>query len=184
MPPERWWEHVEGVLARACTAAGLAEKTAALVARRARHCYLDARNWALYDDAVPTLGRLREQGWRHVIVSNHVPELPALAEALGLGPLVEHVVTSATAGYEKPHPEIYRIALGLAENPREAWMVGDNVVADVLGAERAGIRGILVRQDDARARRRCADLRGVVAFLEAGDVEVGLESAHGQQPGP
>jgi hypothetical protein len=32
------------------------------------------------------LGWLRSDGWRHVILSNHVPELPALVERLALNP--------------------------------------------------------------------------------------------------
>ncbi|MBI2941543.1 MAG: HAD hydrolase-like protein [Chloroflexi bacterium] len=45
-------------------------------------------------------------------------------------------------------------------------MVGDPVTADVQGAERAGIKGILVRREDERAARRCPDLRGVIKTVE------------------
>ncbi len=166
--PESWWAHLGGVLRRAYTGVGLAEETAVMLAHRARDCYLDPRGWAVYDEVAPVLTNLANAGWRHVILSNHVPELPALVEALGLRALVDGVVTSALVGYEKPHPEIFRIARELAGNPGVAWMVGDNVEADVLGAERSGLPGILVRREDARAERWCADLRGVGALLEAG----------------
>jgi putative hydrolase of the HAD superfamily len=36
---------------------------------------LDARAYSLFEDVVPVLTALREERWRHVIVSNHVPEL-------------------------------------------------------------------------------------------------------------
>lgn len=163
--PDTWWAHLQGVLCAAYEAVGLSAATAAVLAQRARECYLDPAGWTVYADTLPVLTGLAARGWRHVIVSNHVPELPALVEALGLGTVVDRVVTSALVGYEKPHREIFRIALELAGRPDIAWMVGDNVVADVLGAERAGIRAILVRQTDGRVRRFSADLHGVPALL-------------------
>lgn len=146
---------------------GLPAATAAVLAQRTRQCYLDPAGWTVFADAVPVLRKLAAQGWRHVILSNHVPELPALVAALGLDAVIDLVITSALVGYEKPHPEIFRIALELAGQPKVAWMVGDNVAADVLGAEQLGILAILVRQNDARARRCADDLGGVVSFLTA-----------------
>jgi FMN phosphatase YigB (HAD superfamily) len=44
-------------------------------------------------------------------------------------------------------------------------MIGDNVVADVLGAEAVGIPAILVRRPDPRARLYCDSLAGVEELL-------------------
>jgi ribonucleotide monophosphatase NagD (HAD superfamily) len=44
-------------------------------------------------------------------------------------------------------------------------MIGDNVEADVLGAESVGLRAILVRGKDPRALRRAETLRDVPKFL-------------------
>jgi putative hydrolase of the HAD superfamily len=82
-----------------------------------------------------------------VILSNHVPELEGIVEALGLSNVIDAVVNSARTGYEKPHPEAYAAGRAAAGDPDELWMVGDNHVADVAGAEAAGIRAILVRGD-------------------------------------
>lgn len=163
--PDDWWAPLEVVFRSAYEAVGVSAATAATLARQARECYLDPAGWTVYADTLPVLTSLAAQGWRHVILSNHVPELPALVEALGLGTVVDRVVTSALVGDEKPHREIFRIALELAGQPDIAWMVGDNVVADVLGAELAGIPAILVRQTDARVRRYSADLHGVPALI-------------------
>jgi len=165
--PDAWWAHLQTVLCAAYEAAGLSATTAALLARRTRDCYLDPAGWTVYADTRPVLNCLAAQGWRHVILSNHVPELPALVAALGLDTVVDRVISSALAGYEKPHPEIFPNALALAGQPDVAWMVGDTVVADVLRAERSGIPGILVRQEDARARRCAEDPHGVTLFLAA-----------------
>jgi FMN phosphatase YigB (HAD superfamily) len=44
-------------------------------------------------------------------------------------------------------------------------MIGDNVVADVLGAEALGIPAVLVRRPDSRAARYADTLAGVDEFL-------------------
>ena len=110
--------------------------------------YVDARYWTVFDDTRPALQRLRDHGYRNVIVSNHVPELGDLVVRLGLGDLIDDVLTSAVTGYEKPHPGMFEMALELVGHPDRVWMVGDNPVADVAGAEAVGIPAVLVRGAD------------------------------------
>ncbi len=52
-----------------------------------------------------------------------------------------------------------------ALRPAEAWMIGDNVLADVLGAEELGLPAVLVRRPDPRATRYADSLAGVDPFL-------------------
>ncbi len=33
-------------------------------------------SWELFDDTLPALDQLSADGWSHVVLSNHVPELP------------------------------------------------------------------------------------------------------------
>ncbi len=163
--PDRWWQNLEPVFARAYEGVGVPPALAREAAVGVRRRYVDPTTYLLFGEVIPTLRTLSELGWRHRLITNHVPELPAVLDALGLSPLVEHVTNSATVGYEKPHPTIFRRALDAAGNPRQAWMVGDNFAADVLGAEKVGMRGILVRRNDARARWFCADLVGVIDVI-------------------
>ena len=81
-----------------------------------------------------------------------------------LAPHLDHVLTSARTGYEKPHPRAFRLALAAAGDPREAWMVGDNAHADVGGAESVGLPAILVRADGP-ARLRADGLAGAAALI-------------------
>jgi putative hydrolase of the HAD superfamily len=163
--PDRWWRNLEPVFVRAYEGVGVPSPLARQAAVRVRHRCADPVTYALFDDALPALRALAELGRRHRLITNHVPELPAILGALGLFPLVDHVTNSADVGYEKPHPEIFRLALEAAGHPREAWMVGDNTFADVLGAERVGMRGILVRRAAPRARRCCPDLGQVLGIV-------------------
>jgi putative hydrolase of the HAD superfamily len=148
--PDAWWAHVSSLLVHAYRSGGVDDETAIAAAARVRVVYGDhTRVWALFDDVIPTLDALTEAGWRHAILSNHVPELPALVTGLGLDRFFDAVVSSAATGYEKPHPEAFAHARRAVGDPDELWMVGDNPVADVQGARAAGILGILVRRDGA-----------------------------------
>ncbi len=120
----------------------------------------------MFDDTVPALARLSGSGWSHIVLSNHVPELVDLVDGLGLARHLEHVLTSARIGYEKPHPEAFRAALHACGNPRNVWMVGDNPLADVAGAEAVALPAILVRRAGA-ATRRANGLADAVALILA-----------------
>jgi putative hydrolase of the HAD superfamily len=166
--PDAWWVPIEALMARAYAGAGLAEARAVELARLARARYVDPTvGWRLFEDTVPALDALRAQGWRHVILSNHVPELDEIVAALGLGGLVDAVVSSARSGYEKPHPEAFAVGRAAAGDPDTLWMVGDNPRADVDGAEAAGIPAILVRTERGTATRWAATVAGVAEFLDA-----------------
>ncbi|HZS31684.1 MAG TPA: HAD family hydrolase [Gaiellaceae bacterium] len=161
---DAWWASVRPVLARAYEAAGIAPARARELAEAAQRLYVDPASWTLFEDTAPALERLGAAGWTHAILSNHVPELRRIVAGLGLDRLVATLSCSAETGFEKPHPQAFAAVLDEL-GPEEAWMIGDNVVADVLGAETAGIPAILVRRPDSRAARYAETLAGVEAFL-------------------
>jgi len=171
--PAKWWKNVETVFVRAFVGVGVSDQLADVLARRVRAKFLDPEGWVVLDDTVPALGLTSERGWRQYIMSNHVPELPALVARLGLADFFEDVISSANIGYDKPNPEIYAYARRAAGDPQDVWMIGDSIEADVLGAERAGLRAILVRGTDQRARYRVASLMEAVQLIENNQRYVG-----------
>lgn len=166
--PEAWWRHVEGVLSRALGAAGYDPSAAGDIARVAGRKFKDPASFIVFEDTRPALEHLISAGWRHVVLSNHVPELEGIVEALGLADCFHAILSSATIGYEKPHPEAFAIALRAAGSPAEAWMVGDNPTADVQGAEAVGLQGILARAQSPDVSRCAADLWEVARIVEEG----------------
>jgi len=164
--PQCWWERMIERLASAYRAVGADAERARTLASLAREHYIDPSHYEVFDDTRPALESLHENGWRHWILSNHVPELRDIVWALGWRDLFDGVLTSARLGFEKPHPEVFAIARARVKAPGAMWMVGDNIEADVLGAQRCGIPAILVRKQDVRALHRCEDLHGVGALLE------------------
>lgn len=151
--PRRWWSPVEAIAAAAFAEAGYDAPESERLAALLPATYLRRAKWSLFDDARPALELTRGAGWRNVILSNHVPELPELVRDLGLDDLVERLFNSAMIGFEKPNPAAYRVVLDALDRPSEVWMVGDQPRADVEGPEAAGIPAILVRTDAPSPRR-------------------------------
>ena len=109
-----------------------------------------SRHFALYDDVVATLGRLRGAGYRIGLISNTHRCLATFQRHFALDPFVTAAVSSFEHGRLKPHPSIFRAALervGVAAG--DGVMVGDSVEHDVTGARRVGMHAVLL----ARAGR-------------------------------
>ena len=138
------------------------------LAAQVRAVYVEPSAWRLFDGVLPTLDRLSGAGWRHMIVSNHVPELADIVQHLGLGQHVQAVINSAETGYEKPHSQAFALALQAIGNWTKVVMIGDSFAADVQGAAAAGIPAILVRKTHAEAKLYCADLAAVPQMLADG----------------
>ncbi len=116
----------------------------ALIRVRSEYTRLD--RWTVFPDTVLALERLRVLGWRTAILSNHCPELPELVRGLGLWDYFDAVLTSAATGFEKPNPTAYALGVKALDRPDVVWMVGDSPEADIAGARRCGIPGVLVRR--------------------------------------
>ncbi len=163
--PELWWEALSPVFVRAFEAGGLDPTTSRTLASRVREVYTDPNYWRLFDDTLSALQMLSSRGWTHLVLSNHVPEVARIIDALGLGDHVERVFNSADSGHEKPHPLASENLPEALDRPGKIWMIGDNPEADIRGAEAAGIPAILVRGRPDGAKRHCRDLFGVADIV-------------------
>jgi len=129
-----------------------------LTSRWAQHT-----NFELYDDTLPTLRGLHEQGVKIGLVSNSARDVREFAVHHGLE--IDAGISSFHHGKTKPHASIFRAVLDLLEvEPREALMVGDSVDDDIEGARAAGMQAVLLdrldlRPDFAPRIRSLAELR-------------------------
>ncbi|MDD9957111.1 MAG: HAD family hydrolase [Anaerolineaceae bacterium] len=103
-----------------------------------------------FPDAPGALRTLLDQGIKTGLVTNSSHPMwlrDRELEAFGLLHLLPHCrLSAADVGRLKPHPQIFRAALArLGVGPHEAVFVGDNPVADISGAQNAGMRAVLRR---------------------------------------
>jgi FMN phosphatase YigB (HAD superfamily) len=94
----------------------------------------------------------RSKGLRVVLVTNTLSrgddEVWEDWRRFGLADSIEGVVSSHSVGWQKPHRAIYDRALQIAgARPEEAFMVGDRLDADILGAKRLGMRAVWRRTE-------------------------------------
>jgi putative hydrolase of the HAD superfamily len=120
---------------------------------------------------------LAKQGWEHRILSNRVPELPQIVRGLGLSDLMTAIHNSADSGFEKPHPKAFGSILRSLPAKSVVWMVGDNLTADIRGAEAVGISAILVHKPSSEARYCCDNFVGVPAVLAEGQAHSPTKAA-------
>jgi putative hydrolase of the HAD superfamily len=93
-----------------------------------------------------------------------------LCQQVGLTGWLEVVVTSQEAGFNKPAPQIFRAALRKAKlRPIEAIYVGDQHKIDVVGANSAGMLGILIDRngffEDITDSPRLSSLTQIMEYL-------------------
>jgi putative hydrolase of the HAD superfamily len=130
------------------------------------------REIRLFPDVEPTLARLREAGYRLGLITNVTNDPTKDIERVLLTEHFDLVIASCLVGFEKPSPRIFEIALeGLSADPSEAVHIGDQYLADVKGAEAAGIKAILLDRyglQEGRHPLRIASLRELEPLLQGG----------------
>ncbi|HEX9388224.1 MAG TPA: HAD family hydrolase [Anaerolineales bacterium] len=104
-------------------------------------------NWALEGDTLQTLKKLETDGYRMGLISNagDDQDVQQLARRFGIAQYFDFILTSAACSYRKPHRRIFELALSnWYFLPSEAIMVGDNLDADVRGAQSVGLYAIWI----------------------------------------
>ncbi|MER3404774.1 MAG: hypothetical protein C4289_06095, partial [Chloroflexota bacterium] len=110
--------------------------------------------WEVYAEVPHVLGTLAERGHRLGIISNWTPTLEETCRRLGLARYCTVIVSSASAGYAKPHPRIFELALVHAGVcPEGAIHVGDRYDTDVIGARAVGMDAVLLNRSPAPGHR-------------------------------
>ena len=113
--------------------------------RRSRAIFDDTSTYRIFPEVFEALAALRSRVGALGILSNWGWWLPELCAELGLADHFDFIITSARIGAAKPHPNIFWAALAEAgSSPARALHVGDDLAADVRGAQALGITGVLL----------------------------------------
>jgi putative hydrolase of the HAD superfamily len=107
--------------------------------------FTDLANYALFEDVVPMLRRLRNAGLRLGVISNFEEWLERLLDQLGVGEYFDVRVISGVEGMEKPDPRIFHLAMSRAGvNAASSVYVGDSPKFDVEPAAALGMLPVLI----------------------------------------
>ncbi len=153
-------EEIDGYVDLLRFVLGLADRQASVSRRRIEQRVrrgFDA--YALIPGVVDVLEAVRRTGRRQAVVSNWLPSLPSVLDALAVGSFFEVVVVSATEGVRKPDVGLLQRALDRLSVPAAAAVVvGDDPDLDLVPASNLG----------------CA----VIHFDPLDDASPGIRSAH------
>lgn len=111
----------------------------------------------LFDDTVETLDWLRASSFRLALITNGPAELQrSKLAAFPIDRYFEAVVIEGEFGAGKPDPSVFLHALKVTGSaPEDAWHVGDNLYADIGGAQGVGSQGVWIHRD--RLERKPGD---------------------------
>ncbi|TYL39004.1 hydrolase [Natronococcus pandeyae] len=127
----------------------------------------------LFPGVEETLETLQREGVDVAITTNLTTRIQlAKVETLGLESDIDLLLTSEETGREKPGSVMFTLPLArLDRRPSEAIMVGDNVGADIVGANAVGLETVLwnADPDEPLEGRRKPDHR-IDAFEELTEV--------------
>lgn len=118
------------------------------------HDRLALESYLLYDDAQSMLASLQEANIRLGPVTNGAPDTQRVKlQVLGIEPLFRAIIVSGELGIAKPAPRVFEAALAQLEvEPAAACHVGDNLTADVAGANAAGLASVWINRHGARRK--------------------------------
>ena len=103
----------------------------------------------LFDDALETLTSVRAAGMKVGLITNG----PATMQRWKIGQFAleahfDVVVIEGEFGHGKPSPRVFQHALeAVGVDAHEAWHVGDNLYADIAGAQSAGLHAAWIHRD-------------------------------------
>ena len=160
---EFWLEYTSLVLDGLGLEAGALTELAEAVNARA----WSADCWEPFADSIGALRALRGLGVRMAVISNFVDTLPSLCTRAGFDDYFDVILASVDAGAMKPDSRIFETALRrLGVSAGEAWHVGDNYWADVLGARAVGMTPVLIDREGHVPRADCLKITSLDELVE------------------
>ncbi|ACS90141.1 TIGR02253 family HAD-type hydrolase [Thermococcus sibiricus] len=138
------------------------------------HLKMHQQYGKLYDEAIEVLKTLKVNGYHiGMITDSDNDYLHAQLKALGILEFFDSITTSEEAGFYKPHPRMFELALQKANlKGEEAIYVGDNPLKDCVGSRTVDMTSVLLNKkgDKKEFWKECefviSDLREVLVILE------------------
>lgn len=137
---------VEACVESVCTSVGIQPAGTAISTAARIRTEFSRRTLQPRQDAVRTLARLRSRDYKLALISDCSPEVPILWATTPLAPAIGETLFSCVEGLVKPDPSIYlRACERLGVDPESCVYVGDGGNHELTGAERVGMRAILLK---------------------------------------
>jgi len=146
-----WRLNLDGAREHIVRAALVAESLDASLARKIAVDYKAShrQHLRLFDDAIETLEAVRAAGFAVGLITNgDAPLQRDKIERFDLARHMDVIVIEGEFGAGKPARAVFEHALAAVRaEPAQAWHVGDNLYADIAGAQQVGIHAVWLHRD-------------------------------------
>lgn len=128
----------------------------------------------IYEETFEVLDQLKGK-FDLLLLTNGSPSLQQtkLTITPEIAPYFSHIIVSGAFGKGKPDPSIFDFALEkCGVSPEEVLMVGDNLMTDILGSSRVGMRSVWINRentpqdDEVKATYEIENLRELFSIIE------------------
>lgn len=148
---------------------GVDEPVCVRLAERVNVEHMASHLWCVPETSVThTIESLKELGLRTAVISN--TEDGRLEESLKIANLLPYfdlLIDSKKVGFRKPNAEIFLVALErLKIGANQAVYIGDSYGYDVVGAQRAGMRAILLDSLGVYEDVNCPRIRSLAELVD------------------
>lgn len=123
----------------------------------------------LFPETIEALESLKKKGLKLAVITNSPCFFTAeVIESFGLRKYFDEIIYSYDVGIIKTNPRIFDMAAKkLGVSKKDLLMVGDSKETDIYGAEKAGVKAVLVDRNGKRIyKNKADDLMGVEIFLD------------------
>jgi putative hydrolase of the HAD superfamily len=124
--------------------------------------WLSGAQFKAYEDVVPTLKALKNRGFKLIVISNvsSGKNLKIYMQKAEIPDCFDALIASGDVGYEKPNPEIFKIASKLSNTPLKSILhIGDKYEEDYLGASNTGLKSLLIDRKEAHKDKQCPKIK-------------------------
>ncbi len=137
-----WTEYLRAVVERA----GVPQEKQYDVGVQLSAGFSQATLWSrVFPETPGCLERLCREGFTLGVISNALGTIEEQLRRVNLADYFKFILDSHLVGVEKPHPEIFRMAVERCGcSASEAVFIGDLYSTDIGGATGAGLRGVLL----------------------------------------
>jgi putative hydrolase of the HAD superfamily len=113
----------------------------------------EGTSFRMYAEVPQVLKELRRKHMILGVISNASKHLEGILKRAGLKDCFDHIIVSEVVGVEKPDKKIFSMALKSSGVKRDEFLfVGDNYIADVMGATQAELSAIWLARPTKNAQ--------------------------------
>lgn len=121
----------------------------------------------LIEGALKVISHFSTRVDQHIITNGFKETQTIKMHSSGIHPFFKTMTNSEDAGFQKPHPEIFRMAMQSAgAKPENSLMVGDNYEADILGAYSIGMKCVFYNPSGQLVDNQPNEIRSISQLVE------------------